>query len=111
MTVVLTLISAVLFGGFQPGDSWPPEADSAMALAMDTLNLAREQLDFNRHWALGVHLADSTVLRAIQHVEEIPLILEEHLEMLTDYRLVLVGHTPELSLGTFAFVRLSRGRA
>ncbi|MCD4701680.1 MAG: HEAT repeat domain-containing protein, partial [Candidatus Aegiribacteria sp.] len=58
------------------------------ALAMDTLNLEREQLDFNRHWATGVHLADSTVLRAIQNVEEIPDILEEHLDMLTDYRLL-----------------------
>lgn len=82
------LISAVLFSGLQPGDPWPPSADSAMTLAMDTLNLTREQLDFDRHWATGVHLADSTVLRAIQHVEEIPLILEEHLEMLTDYRLL-----------------------
>ncbi|MCK5115993.1 MAG: HEAT repeat domain-containing protein [Candidatus Aegiribacteria sp.] len=87
MTVVLMLISTVLASGLQPGDQWPPEADSAMALAMDTLNLTREQLDFDRHWATGVHLADSTVLRAIQHVEEIPLILEERLGMLTDYRL------------------------
>ncbi len=81
------LISVVLTAGLQPGEQWPPEADSAMALAMDTLNLAREQLDFNRHWATRVHLADSTVLRAIQHVEEIPLILEERLGMLTDYRI------------------------
>ena len=65
MTVVFMLISAVLFGGLQPGDQWPPEADSAMALAMDTLNLERDQLDFNRHWATKVLLADSTVLRAI----------------------------------------------
>jgi len=87
MTAVIMLVSAGLISGLQPGDPWPSEADTAMALAMDTLNLEREQLDFNRHWATGVHLADSTVLRAIQHVEEIPLILKEHLDMLTDYRL------------------------
>ncbi|MCK4806100.1 MAG: HEAT repeat domain-containing protein [Candidatus Aegiribacteria sp.] len=87
MTIVIMLVSAALTSGLQPGDPWPSEADSAMALAMDTLNLTREQLDFDRHWATGVHLADSTVLRAIQHVEEIPVILKEYLDMLTDYRL------------------------
>ncbi len=82
------IISTLTISGLQPGEPWPSEADSAMKLAMDTLNLTREQLDFDRHWATGVHLADSTVLRAIQHVEEIPVILEEHLDLLTDYRLL-----------------------
>ncbi len=86
MTAVILMITSLMTGGMQPGDSWPAEADSAMTHAMDTLGLMREQLDFDRHWATGVHLADSTVLRAIQHVEEIPLILEEQLERLTDYR-------------------------
>ncbi|MEN8207703.1 MAG: HEAT repeat domain-containing protein [Candidatus Fermentibacteria bacterium] len=86
MTVTIMLISTILASGLQPGEQLPPEADSAMALAMDTLNLDREQLDFDRHWITSVYLADSTVLRAIQHVEEIPVILEERLEMLTDYR-------------------------
>ncbi len=80
------LVSAVLASGLQPWDPWPPQADSAMLLALDTLYLDREQLDFDRHWVTGIHLADSTVIRAIQHVEEIPLILQEYLESLTDYR-------------------------
>ncbi len=93
MTIIVLIISTLTISGMQPGDPWPPEADSAMMLAMDTLNLTREQLDFDRHWATGVHLADSTVLRAIQHVEEIPVILEEHLNGLTDYRLLEADDT------------------
>ncbi|MCD4775087.1 MAG: HEAT repeat domain-containing protein [Candidatus Aegiribacteria sp.] len=88
MTVILLIFSAVTFSGMQPGEPWPPQADSAMVMALDTLNLSREQLDFDRHWATGVHLADSTVIRAIQHVEAIPVILEEQLNTLIDYSLL-----------------------
>jgi len=88
MTAVFFMISAVTISGIQPGDPWPAEADSAMILALDTLNLTREQLDFDRNWATEVHLADTTVIRAIQHVEEIPVILDGYLNELIDYRLL-----------------------
>lgn len=87
------MISSLTVSGMQPGDPWSPELDSALVMALDTLNLSREQLDFDRHWATGVHLADSTVLRAIQHVEDIPVILEEQLNLLTDYRLLESNET------------------
>jgi len=92
MNAIFSIIfSAVTISALQPGEPWPSEIDSAMVLALDTLNLSREQLDFDRHWATGVHLADSTVIRAIQNIEEIPHILEEHLASLTDYRLEYSG--------------------
>jgi len=81
-----TLILASAAAALQPWDPWPEAADSAMVLALDTLDLVRGQLDFDRHWATGVHLADSTVLRAIQHVEQLPVILRESLEALGDPR-------------------------
>ena len=86
MTAVLMMIPVIFISGMQPGEPWPAEIDSAMVLALDTLDMTRDQLDFDRHWATGVHLADSTVIRAIQHIEEIPVILEEQLNMLVDYR-------------------------
>jgi len=91
MTAVLMMIPAILISGMQPGELWPPEIDSAMALALDTLDMTRNQLDFDRHWATGVHLADPTVIRAIQHIEEIPVILEEQLIKLVDYRALESG--------------------
>ena len=78
------ILLAAVISVLQPGDPWPAAADSAMRLALDTLDLVREQLDFDRHWATGVHLADSTVLRAIQHVEQVPVILRETLDALPD---------------------------
>ena len=88
MTLAILICASAVISGLQPGDPWPEAADSALAEAMDTLDLIPEQLDFNRHWVTGVHLADSTVIRAIQHVEELPVILEEQLNLLTDYRLL-----------------------
>lgn len=85
------VLSVALMGGLQPGDPWPSVADSALVEALDTLDLVPRQLDFNRHWVRGVHLADSTVLRAIQHVEDIPVILRERLDLLTDYSLLPTG--------------------
>jgi hypothetical protein len=100
MTVILTIVSLLSISGLQPGDPWPAGADSAMITALDTLELTREQLDFDRHWATGVHLADSTVLRAIQNVEELPLILGEHLDRLTDYGTIIPGYESRDALPT-----------
>ncbi|MCK4504482.1 MAG: HEAT repeat domain-containing protein [Candidatus Aegiribacteria sp.] len=88
MTLTIIICAGAIISGLQPGDHWPEIADSALAEALDTLDLIPEQLDFDRHWVTSVHLPDSTVLRAIQHVEELPVILEEQLDMLTDYRLL-----------------------
>ena len=73
------ILSAAPTEGFQPGNGMPAGFDSALAEALDTLNLTPAQLDFDRHWATGVHFADSTVIRAIQNLMDIPLILEEYL--------------------------------
>ncbi len=88
MTLTIIICAGAIISGLQPGDPWPEVADSALIEALDTLDLIPEQLDFDRHWATSVHLPDSTVLRAIQHVEELPVILEEQLDLLTDYSLL-----------------------
>ncbi len=88
MTLTIIICAGAVISGLQPGDPWPEVADSALTEALDTLDLIPEQLDFDRHWATRVHLPDSTVIRAIQNVEELPVILEEQLDLLTDYRLM-----------------------
>ncbi len=88
MTLAIIICATAVISGLQPGDLWPEVAEKALVEALDTLDLIPEQLDFNRHWVTGVHLADSTVLRAIQHVEELPVIMEEQLDLLADYRLL-----------------------
>lgn len=60
----------------------PASFDSALSEALDSLAITAEQLDFDRHWATGVAMPDSTVLRALQGVLEIPLILETHVAAL-----------------------------
>lgn len=80
-------MALILLGGLQPGDPWPPELDRAFSTAVDSISISRDQLDFDRHWATSVHLADSTVIRAIQNVESLPVILEESLDGIDDYRL------------------------
>jgi len=72
--------------GLQPGDPWPGDLDAAFQEALDSICIYREQLDFDRHWATSVHMADSSVLMGIQRIESLPLILEESLGVLTDYR-------------------------
>ncbi|MBN2609244.1 MAG: HEAT repeat domain-containing protein [Candidatus Fermentibacteraceae bacterium] len=85
MTYTGILIAALL-GGLQPGDPWPAALDPAFSSALDSISIARGQLDFDRHWATSVHLADSTVILAIQSIESLPVILENRLETLVDYR-------------------------
>jgi len=81
----LGLVTIITVSALQPWEPLPPEVDSAMTEALDTLGIVREQLDFDRHWATGVHLADPTVIRAIQHIEQLPSILEESLAAIPDY--------------------------
>ena len=88
MTLIIIICAGAIVSGLQPGDPWPEVADSALAAALDTLDLIPEQLDFDRHWATSVHLPDSTVIRAIQHIEELPVILKEQLDLLEDYTLL-----------------------
>lgn len=85
--MVLQLTAAVfMISSLQPGDPWPGDLDTAFREALDSISITREQLDFDRHWASSVRLADSTVLMGIRRIESLPLILEESLEGLTDYR-------------------------
>lgn len=88
MTLTIIICSGTIIAGLQPGDPWPEVADSALVEALDTLDLVPEQLDFYRHWATSVRIPDSTVIRAIEHVEELPVILEEQLDLLIDYSLL-----------------------
>ncbi|MBD3279024.1 MAG: hypothetical protein GF388_12050, partial [Candidatus Aegiribacteria sp.] len=79
------LAAMILLAGLQPGRQLPEDFDSAMTAALDSLDINRNQLDFDKHWVTGVALADSTVIDAIQHVEELPLILENEILQLEDY--------------------------
>jgi hypothetical protein len=79
------LISAALLSGLQPGDPWPAVLGPAFSSALDSISISRDQLDFDRHWATSVHLADSTVITAIQNIESLPLILEDALNGITSY--------------------------
>ncbi|MBN1433676.1 HEAT repeat domain-containing protein [Candidatus Fermentibacterales bacterium] len=58
-----------------PSPGLPGPADSLLALALDTLDLVPAQMDFDRHWATGVHLADDTVLLALEEIMAAPSIL------------------------------------
>lgn len=82
----LLVAAATLLSGLQPGDPWPEDLDPAFRQALDSVSITREQLDFDRHWATSVHLADSTVIEAIQNVESLPVILEQALRDIPDYR-------------------------
>ena len=76
---MLICLTAVL-SGLLPGDEMPSAFDSAMAAALDSIDIEREQLDFDRHWATSVCMLDSTVLEAIQHVEALPVLLAGRLD-------------------------------
>lgn len=86
MTSIGILTTLFVLGGLQPGDPWPQALDSAFTSALDSIDIVREQLDFDRHWATSVRLANPVVITAIQQIEAVPLILEDMLEGLTDYR-------------------------
>ena len=88
MTATAVLFTVLTVAGLQPWEPLPAAVDSAMVEALDTLGIVREQMDFDRHWATGVHLADTTVIRAIQHVEQLPLILVESLDRIPDFAAV-----------------------
>lgn len=87
MTSICVLTTLMTLAGLQPGDPWPETLDSAFTSALDSIDIVREQLDFDRHWATSVRLANPVVITAIQQIEAVPLILEDMLEELTDYRL------------------------
>ena len=79
LQILCMVLTASATDGFQPGSGLPLGLDSALTVALDTLDLTVEQLDFDRHWATGVNFADSTVVRALQNLMDIPFILEEYL--------------------------------
>ncbi len=78
--VALSLLCSMT--SLQPWEPMPQAADSALALALDTLDMDRSMMDFDRHWATGVALLDSTVLEAIAHLDSIPGILAARVEAL-----------------------------
>ena len=81
----LPMVLALLLSGLQPGEPWPDGLGPALTAALDSAGITREQLDFDRHWATGVHLADPTVIEAIQGIETLPEILAQRLDAITDY--------------------------
>jgi HEAT repeat protein len=77
--VLMLLSLMVLVSGLFPSADLPYPADSALRVALDSIDISRDQLDFDRHWASSVSLLDSTVLDCIQHIEALPAIMEVRL--------------------------------
>ncbi|MBD3369097.1 hypothetical protein GF402_01885 [Candidatus Fermentibacteria bacterium] len=78
----MTGLLASIVLALTPIDDLPVGFDSALSAAVDSMGIEVDQLDFDRHWATGVAMPDSTVLRALQGVMEIPDILRARIEAL-----------------------------
>ncbi|MCD4707952.1 MAG: hypothetical protein K8S62_09465, partial [Candidatus Sabulitectum sp.] len=50
----------------------PSPVMDAASVALDSADMTPEEMNFDRHWATGVRLADSTVVRCIQDVWALP---------------------------------------
>lgn len=72
---MLSLTAAIALSGIagiMPAERLPSPVDSFLELALDTLDLEPCHLDFEKHWATGVHLADDVVLRALRTTMSAP---------------------------------------
>ena len=54
----------------------PSPAMDAASLALDSIFMTPEEMNFDRHWATSVKLADSTVVRCIQDVWALPVVAD-----------------------------------
>lgn len=54
----------------------PGPVQSAASQALEQSQMTPEEMNFDRHWATGVKLADSTVVRCIQDVWALPVVAD-----------------------------------
>jgi len=54
----------------------PSSVMNAASVALDSAGIAPSEMNFDRHWATGVKLADSTVVRCIQDVWALPAVAD-----------------------------------
>lgn len=58
----------------------PSPVENAAFTALENADMSMEEMNFDRHWATGVKLADSTVIRCIQDVWALPEVADSVLE-------------------------------
>jgi hypothetical protein len=88
------MLTALVIAALAPAPELPAEVDSALTACLDSLGMAREQMNFDRHWSKGVALPDPTVLRALTDVHSLPVILAGQVDALPDCNTAYGGDDP-----------------
>ncbi|MFO7949748.1 MAG: HEAT repeat domain-containing protein [Candidatus Fermentibacteraceae bacterium] len=92
------MLTALLIAALAPAPQLPAEVDSALTVCLDSLDITRGQMNFDRHWSRGVALPDSTVLKALTDIHSLPAILSGEVSALPDGSASYGGDDPMADL-------------
>ena len=92
------MTAALIIAALAPAPQLPAGVDSALTVCLDSLDITRGQMNFDRHWSKGVALPDSTALRALTDVHSLPGILAGQVDALPDCNTAYGGEDPMADL-------------